>query len=128
MSTEGVPPAKDESVSDEASAAQASDRRGAERSRVAIRHSRGGASSGPECTGNLSSGGLFVETREEYTVATRVLVTLTLPTGRIRAMGVIRWVRPATDRAPPGVGIAFDGLPSSKRSAIEAFCRRAAAP
>jgi uncharacterized protein (TIGR02266 family) len=112
-------------MTDEARAAQASERRGAERSRIAVTYSGTGVS-GAECSGNLSSGGLFVETQREYCVATRVLVTLALPTGRIRATGVIRWVRPATERAPAGVGIAFDGLPSSKRFAIEAFCRRAA--
>lgn len=74
-------------------------------------------------SGDLSEGGLFVQTYERYEVGRRLFVTFSLPTGDVRASGVVRWIRDPTSGGTPGVGIAFDPLLNSERASIEAFCR-----
>jgi uncharacterized protein (TIGR02266 family) len=79
-------------------------------------------------TGDISSGGVFVETDEVRPVGSRVLLMLSLPTGPVRTTGSVRWIRGATEGSSPGFGIAFDGLPSTKRHAIEAFNKTSSRP
>lgn len=74
-------------------------------------------------SGDVSEGGLFVQTYKAYPVGGRVIVAFSLPTGEIRTPGVVRWVRPATEGTPPGLGIAFESLVAADRASIEAFCR-----
>ncbi len=74
-------------------------------------------------TGDVSAGGLFVQTYKSYAVGSRLIVAFSLPTGEIRTPGVVRWVRTSTDGTPPGVGIAFETLVAADRASIEAFCR-----
>lgn len=74
-------------------------------------------------SGDVSEGGLFVQTYRPYAVGCRVMISFSLPAGEIRAPGTVRWVRPAADGAPPGLGIAFESLTSAERACIEAFCR-----
>lgn len=74
-------------------------------------------------SGDVSEGGLFVQTYKHYAVGCSVLVCFSLPSGEIRTPGVVRWVRPAADGVPPGLGIEFEGLSSAERTHIEAFCR-----
>jgi uncharacterized protein (TIGR02266 family) len=73
-------------------------------------------------TGDVSQGGLFVQTYKRYEVGCRVVVAFSLPGGEIRTAGIVRWIRPASDGTPPGFGIAFEGLSSAERASIDAFC------
>lgn len=76
-------------------------------------------------TGDVSEGGLFVQTYKSYAVGSRLIVAFSLPAParEIRTPGVVRWVRPSTDGTPPGIGIAFETLVAADRASIEAFCR-----
>lgn len=59
-------------------------------------------------SGNLSTGGVFVATYQRLTVGRPVVMQIALPDGEVLAKGTVRWVREASDGAPPGFGIAFD--------------------
>jgi uncharacterized protein (TIGR02266 family) len=72
--------------------------------------------------GDISTGGLFVQTYEIRPVGSRVLLDILLPTAQIVTTGVVRWVRHATEGTLPGLGYGLDLLSSSERSAIESFC------
>ena len=74
-------------------------------------------------SGDISEGGLFVQTYERYEIGRRLFVAFSLPTGDVKASGVVRWIRRAANGAAPGVGIAFDPLLASERAAIEKFCK-----
>ncbi len=74
-------------------------------------------------SGDVSLGGLFVQTYSLRPVGSHVHVAFSLPTGEIRVSGVVRWVRGATDSSPPGLGIAFEHIEGSELAAVEAFCR-----
>ena len=74
-------------------------------------------------SGDVSEGGLFVQTYRRYAVGCRVAVAFSLPTGEIQTHGVVRWVRPTADGSQPGLGISFEHLSSAQRASIEAFCR-----
>jgi len=74
-------------------------------------------------SGDISEGGLFVQTYAQYEIGRRIFVGFSLPTGDVKASGVVRWIRPAANDAPPGVGIAFDPLLDSERVAIDQFCK-----
>jgi uncharacterized protein (TIGR02266 family) len=73
--------------------------------------------------GDISTGGLFVQTYSLRPVGTHVLVAFSLPTGEIKAPGVVRWIRRAAAGTEPGLGIAFERLRSSERESIETFCK-----
>jgi uncharacterized protein (TIGR02266 family) len=73
-------------------------------------------------SGDISTGGLFVQTYQTHPLGVHVAVALSLPEREIRAAGVVRWVRGATEGVLPGVGIAFDDLLEADREFIEAFC------
>jgi uncharacterized protein (TIGR02266 family) len=77
-------------------------------------------------SGNLSEGGLFVATYEKLLPAgTRVEVAVTLPDRpALKLPGTVRWVRDPSDHTPgvfPGMGIAFDDVPSDALKAIKSF-------
>jgi uncharacterized protein (TIGR02266 family) len=74
-------------------------------------------------SGDISEGGLFVQTYQRHPIGSRLSLTFSLPTGQIRATGIVRWIREATAGALPGVGIAFEDLPRSERAQIDSFCR-----
>jgi uncharacterized protein (TIGR02266 family) len=74
-------------------------------------------------SGDVSTGGLFVQTYSLRPVGSHVLVAFSLPAGEIRTSGVVRWVRGATEGSPPGLGIAFEHLEGGELAAVEAFCR-----
>ena len=74
-------------------------------------------------SGDISGGGLFVQTYERYEIGRRIFVEFSLPTGDVKASGIVRWIREARDGGAPGVGIAFDPLLDSERATIEEFCR-----
>jgi uncharacterized protein (TIGR02266 family) len=75
-----------------------------------------------DLSGDMSTLGLFVQTYRTHPVGSCVLITATLPLGEVRARGVVRWVRGATEETPPGLGIAFERLSTAERASIEAFC------
>jgi uncharacterized protein (TIGR02266 family) len=60
-----------------------------------------------DATENLSTGGLFVQTDRPFEVGTRIPLTLSFPglLDPIEVMGVVSWVRAATEDQQAGVGI-----------------------
>lgn len=73
-------------------------------------------------TGDVSEGGIFVSTYQAIPVGERVSVSFKLPNGETKATGVVRWMRPASEGAPPGLGISFDELSENGRELVRAFC------
>ncbi len=74
-------------------------------------------------TGDIARGGLFVHTYRTLEIGTSVDLELKLPDGvLIKTSGKVRWSRPASAGAPPGLGISFDALGAEDRAHVEAFC------
>jgi uncharacterized protein (TIGR02266 family) len=73
-------------------------------------------------SGDVSEGGVFVQTYREIPVGSEVELEFELPTGHVATHGKVRWHRTKSDSAPPGVGIAFEELPDDARSIIHEFC------
>jgi uncharacterized protein (TIGR02266 family) len=74
-------------------------------------------------TGDVSTGGLFVQTYRRHPVGTGLVVAFSLPTGDICAPGVVRWVREGAEGTAPGLGIEFECLSEPERDSIETFCK-----
>ncbi len=74
-------------------------------------------------SGDVSEGGIFVSTYRRLPVGERVSVSFTLPNGETKAIGTVRWVRPASDGAPPGLGISFDEIEGGGAELVRAFCK-----
>jgi uncharacterized protein (TIGR02266 family) len=110
---------------DESQQAQAqSERRSADRAEIEVDVSFSSESQFfAGLTGDISTGGLFVQTYSLRPVGTEVMVAFTLPAGEVRAPGVVRWVRTGRESVKPGLGIAFEGLGARERAFIEAFCK-----
>jgi len=119
----GGPAAKGNVWADEAPT-DMTDRRASERIHLEVEVTLGSESQFfAGLTGDISTGGLFVQTYSLRPVGSRVLVAFALPTGEIKTPGVVRWVRLAAEGTEPGLGIAFESLRSSERDAIAAFCK-----
>lgn len=73
-------------------------------------------------SGELSEGGVFIETYRELPVGSGVALELTLPNGTVRALGSVRWHRTASDSSSPGLGIAFEALSEGDKEFVDAFC------
>lgn len=73
-------------------------------------------------SGDLSEGGVFVATYRAVPVGSKLELDLPLPDGTIRVLGVVRWTRPASDDAKPGIGVAFEQLAEEDRKRIAKFC------
>jgi uncharacterized protein (TIGR02266 family) len=73
--------------------------------------------------GDLSEGGVFVQTYRDLPVGSEVEVSFALPLREFTAHGCVRWHRAGSDSSPPGVGISFEALHAEDREAIQAFCR-----
>ena len=72
---------------------------------------------------DLSQGGVFVATYEPRRPGTRVTLCFVLPDGHaVEAGGVVRWVREASEAAPPGMGVAFQEIAKEDVQAIARFC------
>ena len=100
------------------------ERRAAERCQIEVEVSLGSESQFfAGLSGDISTGGLFVQTYRLRDVGSLVLLAFSLPTGEIRTHGVVRWIRRAAEGTTPGMGIGFEGLLSDERDAIEAFCK-----
>jgi uncharacterized protein (TIGR02266 family) len=75
-------------------------------------------------TGNLSSGGVFIETTTLLDVGDSLVLTFpTLEGGGLRVHGRVRWTTPfGTLKDPrPGMGIEFIGLDETKRRRLAAL-------
>ena len=74
-------------------------------------------------TGDIARGGLFVCTYRTFEIGTLVDLSFTLPGGaKIETKGCVRWLRPASAGAPPGIGVSFEALNADDRAHIDAFC------
>lgn len=72
---------------------------------------------------DVSTGGVFVATYEPAVSGTEVSLCFVLPDGHVvNAEGVVRWVRAASDDAPPGMGVAFVSISEESLSHIASFC------
>jgi uncharacterized protein (TIGR02266 family) len=79
-----------------------------------------------ETCANVSRGGAFVRTREQFESGRRVLVELTLPDGReLEAIGRVAWTKrvlaPEGGSDDVGLGVEFLGAASEELTALEAF-------
>ena len=77
-------------------------------------------------SGDLSEGGVFVETYRDIPVGSEVALEFDLPNGSVTAHGSVKWHRDHSDSSPPGVGVAFDDLSDEGKELIVAFCARRA--
>ena len=77
-------------------------------------------------SGDLSEGGVFVETYRDIPVGSEVELEFDLPNGSVTAHGSVKWHRDHSDSSPPGVGVAFDDLSEEGKEIIVAFCARRA--
>jgi uncharacterized protein (TIGR02266 family) len=78
-------------------------------------------------TENISEGGLFIATYEEFPLGTLMDMTVTLPDiPPIQVRGEVRWVREYnefTAEVSPGIGVRFLELSPESRRVIETFLR-----
>jgi uncharacterized protein (TIGR02266 family) len=77
-------------------------------------------------SGDVSEGGVFVQTYRDLPVGSPVEVQFDLPDAQLQAHGRVRWHRDSSDSSPPGVGIAFEELAEKDRRVIQRFCQRRA--
>jgi len=74
-------------------------------------------------TGNISLGGLFLETKETFPLQTRLQIRFKIPTQPepIEVSGEVRWVEPGGPDQPSGMGIRFQGLRAREVWALNRF-------
>ena len=74
-------------------------------------------------TGNISLGGLFVETTQTFPLQTRLQVRFQISTQpeAIEVTGEVRWVEPGGPEQPSGMGIRFQGLRAREVWALNRF-------
>ncbi len=77
-------------------------------------------------SGDVSEGGVFVQTYRDLPVGSDVEVHFELPDGELPAHGCVRWHRDKSESSPPGIGIAFEALGEEHRRVIQRFCARRA--
>ncbi len=77
-------------------------------------------------SGDISEGGVFVQTYRDLPVGSDVEIRFDLPDGELMAHGRVRWQRAHSDSSPPGVGIAFEQLGDDDRRMIQRFCEHRA--
>jgi uncharacterized protein (TIGR02266 family) len=77
-------------------------------------------------SGDVSEGGLFVQTYRPLVVGQEVDVTFELEGRHVHARATVRWHREKTADAEPGFGLEFDRLGGDDRAAVEAFCQKRA--
>lgn len=69
-------------------------------------------------TANISIGGCFLNTQQQFEMGQDIELILVLPNGQdIHATGVVRWV--SSDAKFPGVGVQFTVLSERDRELIE---------
>ena len=74
-------------------------------------------------TGNISLGGLFVETAEPLPLQSRIQIRFRIPTQPepIEVSGEVRWFDPGGPNQPAGLGIRFQGLRAREVWALNRF-------
>jgi uncharacterized protein (TIGR02266 family) len=74
-------------------------------------------------TGNISLGGLFVETTQTFPLQTRLQVRFQIATQPepIEVSGEVRWVESGGPEQPSGMGIRFQGLRAREVWALNRF-------
>jgi uncharacterized protein (TIGR02266 family) len=74
-------------------------------------------------TGNISLGGLFVETTKTFPLQTRLQVRFRIPTQPepIEVLGEVRWIEPGSADQSAGMGIRFQGLRAREVWALNRF-------
>lgn len=81
-------------------------------------------------TGNLSYGGVFMMSDTPPAPGSSVQVEINLPGGgRIRARGIVRWVRAAdiaSPECPAGCGVAWQAIDRRSLQAVRRFLSRQA--
>jgi uncharacterized protein (TIGR02266 family) len=76
-------------------------------------------------TGDISTGGVFVATWQEFPIGIELDLDLTLPNGTVRTRAVVRWRREPSKDAPdipPGVGVGFVNMDPNARRLLHEFC------
>lgn len=68
---------------------------------------------------DLSGTGLFIATRTFLPVGEEVHLEFELPTGKVEAVGEVRWVARGPEVAEPGLGIRFLRLSAASARAID---------
>lgn len=79
-----------------------------------------------DLSGDLSEGGVFVQTYRDIKVGSDVALEFSLPNGAVHTHGKVRWHRSASDSSPPGLGIAFKKLSERDKNVIHTFCQQRA--
>jgi uncharacterized protein (TIGR02266 family) len=73
-------------------------------------------------SGDVTEGGVFVQTHRRLPAGERVALVLVLPAGEIEALGVVDWLREADASTSPGAGVVFERLTASAQAQVKAFC------
>jgi uncharacterized protein (TIGR02266 family) len=77
-------------------------------------------------SGDVSEGGVFVETYLDIPRGSDVALQFELPNGSVHAHGSVKWHRDRSESSPPGVGIEFTELSDEAKALVIAFCARRA--
>ncbi|MBN2575886.1 MAG: TIGR02266 family protein [Deltaproteobacteria bacterium] len=74
-------------------------------------------------TGNISLGGVFIETQETFPLQSRLQIRFRIPTQPepIEVTGEVRWIEPGGPNQSPGMGIRFQGLRAREVWALNRF-------
>jgi len=74
-------------------------------------------------TGNISLGGLFVETDRTFPLQTRLQIRFRIPTQPepIDVSGEVRWIEQGGPGQPAGIGVRFQGLRAREVWALNRF-------
>lgn len=74
-------------------------------------------------TGNISLGGLFLETSKTFPLQTELRVRFRIPTQPepIDVIGEVRWLETGGPEQPAGIGIRFQGLRAREVWALNRF-------
>jgi uncharacterized protein (TIGR02266 family) len=74
--------------------------------------------------GDVSEGGVFVQTYQRFSIGDRVSLSLVLPSGSIEVLGVIQWSREPGAFAGPGFGVVLERVSPGSEARIREFCRQ----
>jgi uncharacterized protein (TIGR02266 family) len=75
---------------------------------------------------DINEGGLFIETDQAHELDARVMLQFRLPGSEepIKARGRVVWIQPPGGDEAPGIGVLFEELDESARSAINRIVRQ----
>jgi uncharacterized protein (TIGR02266 family) len=74
-------------------------------------------------TGNISLGGVFIETSETFPMQSRLVIRFRIPTQPepIEVTGEVRWIEAGGPEQAAGLGIRFQGLRAREVWALNRF-------